>query len=182
MKLQIGIGRLLAASAVAGLAMFLWGFVSNALLPWWNIKTFANAPAVTQAIQAGAPSGGVYSIPGPGASMSNVQPDFFVIASVSRSPMHSMGLSIPLDILTRMLSSLVIALLISFFAASAGFGQKLLFSMLSGLFAGILTQLPLWNWYAYPLSWIIVAILDLLVGMTVCGLVLAAMLKPKKTA
>lgn len=55
----------LLLSIVAGLVLFVWGFISWAVLPWHMMVAngFADEAAVSQVLKENAPQEGVYYLP-----------------------------------------------------------------------------------------------------------------------
>ncbi|HLY80874.1 MAG TPA: hypothetical protein VKQ70_15940, partial [Caulobacteraceae bacterium] len=63
-----------------------------------------------------------------------------------------------------------------------GFSQRLGLAVLVGLIAGMATNFSYWNWYGFGLDYTLANAFIELMKFVVAGLVIAAMLRPKKTA
>ena len=62
--------------------------------------------------------------------------------------------------------------------ALPGFGSRVLFVALLAGFVALQSRLLDWSWWRFPLDYSLVAALDLVVGWTLAGLVLAWRVKP----
>jgi hypothetical protein len=176
MKMSCSVWKVLLASIIAGLVVFMWAWVSNGMLGWWNVKTFKDSVAVTKVIKANASLSGIYVIPAP----MNAKPvKFSVISAVSFRSTHSMPLAMAIEALVRILCAFLIGLILSFLVKTTFWGRVLVV-LLIAFFAAVGTQIPLWNWYGYTRMHTLVAICDTLIAWLLGGIILSAMIKPKK--
>jgi hypothetical protein len=61
------------------------------------------------------------------------------------------------------------------------YGARVQFVAILGLFAGIAIHLMYWNWWEFPTNYTIGCLADTVIGWTLVGLAIAAIVKPVKT-
>nr|NGX46595.1 hypothetical protein [Chlamydiota bacterium] len=57
------------------------------------------------------------------------------------------------------------------------YGRRVCFVTVVGLFLGLMSALPMWNWWAFPAGFTIVSILDPMIAWFFGGLVIARLVK-----
>lgn len=77
------------------------------------------------------------------------------------------------------LGALIAAYLLS--KTAAAFGGRVLFVTLLGLFSWVVISIPYWNWFGFPTDFIAAEAIDQVVGWSLAGPVLAAIVKPART-
>lgn len=165
--------RNLLLSAVAGMVLFVWGFVSWAVLPWHNMvaNKFTDEAAVSQVLKDNAPQAGVYYLPfseqdhGPGqvGAFANVLP---------QGTEMNMGRQMGIGLVTQIVSAFLVLALVSMTSGLVYWG-KVGFFALAGLTIGFVSHAPYWNWFGFPAPYVGVTILDILTGWILAGLVVA---------
>jgi hypothetical protein len=70
--------------------------------------------------------------------------------------------------------------LVSWAGVLKGFGGRVVFVTLLGLFPLLSVDLPYWNWYRFPSAYTAAQFVEHLVGYLVGGLVVAAIVKPAR--
>jgi hypothetical protein len=193
-------GKMLLASFVAAIVMFIWGGLAHMVLGLGEtgIKELPNEEAVITALQANLTEPGFYFFPGLGmtpemgkeeqkaamekwAARYQAGPNGILVYH----PVGEQAMSIRqflVQILTYWMGALIAAFLLSKAMAGRqmGFWQKVFFVGLIGLAAGVTAKVPEWNWYRFPSSFIIAAIVDGFVAFLVGGLILGWMSRAKK--
>ncbi len=178
--------KFLLAPLLAALAMFFWGFVFWALLPF-PYSTVKTAPdAAIAALQATFPESGTYLIPSPHT------PDEALIAEqAKRGPSATIHLvkegmdpMPPSMLLTGYLHELVSCLLLAFLMHKAapsfkGYWGRVQFSVGVGLLIAIFGNLSDPIWWHHPWGLHLVTALYTTVAWLVAGLVLAKFHTPK---
>jgi len=93
--------------------------------------------------------------------------------------MDSMVKPIIIGLISQVLSAwLITALLITAAKSkSLTYCAQVRFVMLIALTAGILCHLPNWNWWGFSTGYTLVAIVDMLIGGLLLGMVLAKIVK-----
>jgi hypothetical protein len=74
--------------------------------------------------------------------------------------------------------ALILAWILSAGAAGSTYGTRILIVLLTSIFAGIVILLPYWNWYGFPLSYVLGDIVGWAVSWFVGGLAMAKIVKP----
>jgi hypothetical protein len=169
--------------------LFVWGFVSWVVLPWHNatLNAFTDENAMVAAIAANAPTRGMYMIPGghaapglteeekravEGANMKRMEEGPFVFAAVSPHGTAGMGPAMIGSFIIQFLAA-ALATFLLMRATAMPYLAKVAFVMLLGLFGGIITHVPYWNWWGFPADYTLVMIADLVIGWFLAGLVIA---------
>lgn len=192
--------RVILSGFVAGLVVFIWGFVSHVLLPLGQtgIQSLPNEESVLPVMRENIARPGFYFFPGmeetPGAGREQQAASMKAWEErLRRGPsgilVYQPGGSRPMsprqlgtEALTNILGALIAAALLAMAGAGlASFGARVFFVALLGLFASLAVDLSYWNWCGFPGSYTVAALVDQVVGWTLAGLVLGAMLKPRLT-
>lgn len=182
---------------LGGIVVFIWGVVSWMLLPWHMMTThkFINEEQVAMAIKVNAPEDGVYFLPSchPDASAQKMDKkgkeaswqgtkDRMRRGPIVCASVHLQGMD-P-DSIRPFIGSLIIQIIGAFFATwlflktkASSYGRQVCWFAVVGLFAGIVSALPAWNWMGFSAGWTIVCILDLVIGWTLAGCVIAKVAK-----
>ncbi|MBT8038138.1 MAG: hypothetical protein KJO21_11385 [Verrucomicrobiae bacterium] len=179
---------ILATLAGATIA-FTWNFVSWQFLPWHQMETFENDDAVARVITENAPTHGVYTLPrhldqklikAPHARALTRGP--FLYAIIRPDPLtHPWSLSRHLiyAFCIQVIGAFLITLSIHRIRASRYISRASVGPTM-GLFAGLMMTLPQWNGFELPQSHTLAQILDPLIAWSLAGLVIAAMIKPRR--
>jgi hypothetical protein len=175
--------RLFVATLIGAFVAFLWGFASWELLPWHKMGTFEDDAAISQAIKDNTPEHGIYMLPRRGAKGLDAE-------AITKGPLvyavirpgqldHPWMLKHHLvrSFLIQLFSSLILATTVYKIKASR-FVSRAAVGIVMGLFAGVSSTLPFWNWFELPSSRVLVHILDPFICWTLAGLCIAAILKP----
>ncbi|MFQ5926675.1 MAG: hypothetical protein ACE5MH_04490 [Terriglobia bacterium] len=189
--------NILLAGVFGGVTLFLWGALFHMVLPLSEvvIKEIPNEEPVLATLRDTIHEPGFYFIPGMGRSpgMSEEQQQaatrqweekyragptgILVYHPEGREPLA------PKELVIQLLSSIAAALIAAFLLAQAvgglaGFGARVLFVALLGLFATLVSDVPYWNWYRFPTDYTLAVLADHVIGWGLAGTVLAWNLKP----
>nr|NGX45764.1 hypothetical protein [Chlamydiota bacterium] len=159
---------LIKCSIVGGVVVFIWYMISWLVLPWHTatLDTFENESAVVSALLANAPKDGIYVIPDiskdkkaepqPSDNEWNgyQQPTAttpFVFANIVRSApgKEAMTKSIVIGVIAQMVGAFIVTWLLLKTKAMK-YGRRVCFVTVVGLFLGLMSALPMWNWWAFP--------------------------------
>ncbi len=167
----------LLLSVVAGLVLFIWGFISWAVLPWHNMvaNKFTDEAAVAQVLKSNAPRQGVYFLPYSEQDHGPDQVGAFVNVLPHGTEMN-MGKQMATAVVTQILGALLVLLLLSQ-TSDLGYWGKVAFVSLVGLTIGFVGHVPYWNWFGFSTSYILVTIADTLIGWALAGLAVARFAK-----
>lgn len=178
--------KTLVAGIVAGIVVFLWGFISHTLLPTgeMGLKTIPGEDAVIGAMRQAIHEPGVYFFPG--IDMKKKPTDAEQKAWMAKIKAGPTGLlvyrttgeafsprQLVTELVTNILAALIAALVIS--RVAGGFGTRVLFTMLLGVFAWLSISLSYWNWYGFSKEFTTAELVDQLGGWLFAGLVIAGM-------
>jgi hypothetical protein len=188
--------RVILGGIVAGLVVFVWGFVSHVLLPLGTIgiKSMPAENAVLSAMRDHLKEPGFYFFPGmpAPATMTNEQRKeaqerwaeeirrgprgILVYHPSGTEPMSTRQLGG--ELLTNLLGGLVAATLLSMAAGALGaFAARLTFVTLLGLFASLAIEMSYWIWYGFPTDYTVAQIADQVVSWFLAGLTLAVIIR-----
>jgi hypothetical protein len=172
--------KIVLLSGLAGIVLFVWGFVSWALLPWHNLAAnqFTNEAAVSQVLKENAPQAGVYYLPfsekdhGPGkvGAFANVLP---------QGTDMNLGRQMGIGLLTQIIAAFLVLVLLGQTKDLTYWG-KVGFFALTGLIIGFVSHAPYWNWFGFPATYVGVTIADSVIGWTLAGFTVARF-APDKT-
>lgn len=160
-------------SLVAGLVLFVWGFISWAVLPWHMMvaNKFTNEAAVSQVLKDNSPQTGVYYLPFSEKDHGPNQVGAFANVLPQGTEMN-MGKQMSIGLITQITSAFLVLSLVSMTSGLTYWGKVGFFS-LTGLTIGFVSHAPYWNWFGFPAPYVGVTILDILIGWTLAGLAVA---------
>jgi len=183
--------KLLFASFLAAVAVFLWGFVSWMVLPWHQSQwaRFTDEEAVAKVLQQNAQAdphlyvlphrlnsegGKVDDATWQAASMSGP----FFYGTVRAGPRdEGLALLMVRSFLIQWLGAFFLALILQHCPRQT-LGGRVAVCVQAGVFAGIVAWVPEWNWWQLPPLVTAINILDIVIGALVAGLVLARLVHP----
>jgi hypothetical protein len=183
--------RILVAAVLGAFVMFIWGWISWAMLPWHNttIPGLPNEDVVMEALKANITASAVYQFPGMPDPHDTVAmrtwtekymrgpSGVLFYTAEGRNPMP-MG-----QFVTGFLLSFVEAFLAAWLLSLAagrlpGYGQRVGFIAVMGVLGALVSHIAAWNWMAFPTGYSLVMALDLVITSTLAGLVIAWRIKP----
>lgn len=154
--------KLLLGSLLASVALFIYGFISFALVGWHDAKPLKNDAVLAKAIKESVTEPGVYMVPSlvrpDGTKMNEEemmkasQAGPFMLGVV-RPGTNDRGMGVYMAISLGI--QFVLALLLGFLLSKTNLGYSCMVKMGGGigLFAALASWLPPWNWYEYPMSY-----------------------------
>lgn len=162
--------RTVLLSLVAGLVLFVWGFISWSVLPWHIMvaNKFTNEATVSQVFKDNALQAGVYYLPFNGHDNPKQMPTFVNVPPQGKTNMDALVV----DLITEIISAFLVFALLGM-TSGLTYWKKVGFFALTGLTIGFVSHAPYWNWFGFPTPYIGVMILDFLIGWTLAGLVVA---------
>lgn len=171
---------------LGGIVAFAWSSISWVALPFHakTLNQFSNEAAVVDAMKAGAAESGIYIIPGDMTMSEEAKTEAmkngpFVFASVrpGADEDHSMGQLMVRGLLATIVCALIIGIMLGAAAPGLNYIGRVLFVTLGGLFAGLAAAYPNNIWWEFSVGFTGLAILDLVVGWFLAGLVMAGFQK-----
>ncbi len=180
--------KTLAKCAVlGGIVVFIWGIVSWMVLPWHasSFNKFTNEMAVAEAIQQNAPQSGLYLLPNlfsnsnaskdqmqQGMNMMNNGPVVFASVQVNGVNQQSMLGPMVLALVMQIIGAGIVTWML-LQTKALDFRKRVGFVTLFGFAIGWLGMLPEWNWWGFAGSYVVMGIIDLVIGWFLAGLVIA---------
>lgn len=171
---------------LAAIILMIWGMISWVGLSWHEptLKKFSDEKAVSTIINSNARQSGIYVIApnytAPPANSTAVQtPTPLIFAAVSPQAPTNMAK----ERIDNFITDFIAALLVIFMLAQSkirGYGGRLGFIILFAIAAGFVSHVPYSIWWHFPLGYTLVAMADLIIGWFLAGLVIAALIKPRR--
>jgi hypothetical protein len=183
--------KLIIATLLGSLTMFIWGGFSHvALFIGIGFTSLPNEAEVKEVLKTNITREGLYFFPGKDVKSTTkeqkvVSEDSFGIGPVGILGYRPIGGN-PFSagkLITQFLGN-VLSVLIAVQVASlirAGYWKRVLTVTHVGLLACSAVSSIYWNWYAFPTSFFIAQILDMVIGFFLAGLVICSVL-PKADA
>lgn len=179
--------RVLVASLIGGIVMFLWGVGAHMVLGLGDIglRQPTNENVAMSGLQEGlGGQAGVYMLPSldpkqmkdPAVtraySIKAVRsPYAWVIYQPRGTDMLQMGPQIGRQWASDTLAALALAFVMGL--AVLSFRQRLAVAAAAAVFAWLSSLLPYWNWYRFPLDFTLAALAEQLIGWLLAGAVMA---------
>jgi hypothetical protein len=187
-------GKLFKGSLLGGFILFLWGAVSWMVLDWHSqvLNAFTDEAKVAESFQLNTDKAGVYMLPmiamslEPPEKLSEAEQQ--QMATREKGPVafatvipegHSNDMIKPLvtSLATQIIAAfLVTALLL--INTPPSFMGRLTMVMLFAVGASVITYVPLYNWFYFPLDFTLLAVADILIGWLLAGIAISWVTKP----
>jgi hypothetical protein len=187
--------RILLAGLAGGIVVFIWGAIAHMALDIGSISMKVAPEAAQQRILSSMgdtlDSAGVYMMPM--LQEAEWQDKERVAAASADAPnrpyafvvYHPQGVDfmarfprlLAVQALTVILAALLAAWLVSL--TTLGYGGRVAVVTSLGVFAWLVVEVPMWNWYRFPLDYTLACLLEQVVGWLLAGLVIAWVVKPK---
>jgi hypothetical protein len=191
--------RIVLGGLLSGIAVFVWGSVSWMALPWHHdaINQVTDEEAVMKVLYDNCPESGVYLFPlgpnpGKNASPQEIEraeaiglermkrgPTGFLV--LSRAGFESVAGALLTQLATSIVAGMLMAWLLTRTRGLSG-GQRIAFVVTVAVLGGILCHVPEWNFYNFSTGYTALAFMDLIVGWTLGGAVLAWVVRPRPEA
>ena len=167
------------AVILSAVVLFVWGFISWAILPWHNAvaNKFADESAVSAVLKENASSAGVYYLP---FAQEDLKPGalFAFVNVVPDGVDMNMGEMMGLGLLGQAVSAALVLLLLCR-TSNLDYQGRVRFVALAGVAIGFVSHFPYWNWFGFSTSYTLVIILDSLIAWLLAGLVMARFVEGK---
>ncbi|MCH7517031.1 MAG: hypothetical protein IIB08_07920 [Bacteroidetes bacterium] len=185
--------RLIVPSLIAAVVVFIWMFISWAVIGWHNIdiKNLPNGDAIAEQMKESINEPGIYIYPGhpEGGDDTDMEEwtskykagplvNFMVYHPEGSDPMNPMNF-IKSFIINFIAAFIAGVLLMMTLAQNPSFWRRVIFVTLLGLFAGFIGPFMDWNWWSFPTGYTIVEVADFCLTWFFAGLVLAWRIKPE---
>lgn len=188
--------RIITAGAVGAIVYFIWGMMAWMAVPLHDSSVHAlpGERAVVTTLQDQNLSSGFYVAPYASSSEEMGDPDSEFMKNHTAGPILTlvyrkdgaapMGPSMllggfVLDLLSAMLAA---CLLSSIGPCGRSYWCRVGFVAGLGVFVALVGHMAYWNWMYFPLDYTIAFVVDVVVGWTLAGLAIAALIKPQEIA
>ena len=183
--------KVVKGAIIGGVIVFLWCLVSWMILPWHSMvfMKFNDEQSVAQAIKDSAPASGIYVLPNTYDYSSSTPTEQMQEGLALMQAGPTMFASVQIQgIGQKSVRPFVISLLIQIIGAGIvtwmllhtkglQYKQRVGFATLYGIAIWILGVLPSWNWWYFPMSYILFILFNLVVGWFLAGLAIAKICK-----
>ena len=181
---------MLLGGVLGGLVLFVWSSISWVVLHWHEptLRKFTNEEAVSAAILANAPESGIYILPNAfhgtdgmtpeqkaaaqEAAMQKKEEGPFFFANVLREGTPGMGPQMLQALIVNIIAAATVAWLLMT-TPLRSFSSKVRFVVMMALLGFLVGKLPFGIWWHFSTDFILLELLDLLIGWGLAGCVLA---------
>lgn len=170
--------KFMKAGVLGGIVVFAWCAISWMVLPWHTstMHNFTDTKAVVDVIQANITNSGVYFMPTmtktETAAEATPVVEPIIFAAVRMEGQSSMVKPMVIGLITDIVAATLVAWLLML-ASGLSYWGRVRFVTIFGLAAGIVGQVPNWNWLGFDAMFTLVQMADLVIGWYFAGLVLA---------
>jgi hypothetical protein len=189
------IRSLVLGTILGGLTAFIWSSISWSLLTWHEkpLHTFQNENEVSAVIASDTTESGNYILPG-GSSQEGMtseqkktaqtvltekmQKGPVMFAAIRRAGFGSYAQGLICQLLIQMAGALLLTWLV-LQATGLSYGKRVAFLAVVGLSAGVIADLPNWNWWGFSTTYTIASVTDYMLTWLLAGLVIAKVTKPR---
>lgn len=181
--------RVLIAGVLGGLAMFAWNSIAHTVLPIGHVglSQIPNEAAARSALQSAMgtePKAGLYVFPwmehGGSAPAPAPGPSGMIVYHPDR-PLEMAPSMLVSEALSEIVQAVIAAFLLSL-TALVGLLHRALFVTAIGVAVAICTHLSNWIWWGFPADYTLAAIVTIIVGYLVAGVVIALVMKKRDAA
>lgn len=190
--------KVLVGGLLAGLVLFVWGWISHELLPLGEAGVRMLPPAqetaLTTAMRGALHERAIYIFPGMDKSHTPSSeemkawqarylagPGGIIAYDPNPGNRFSPGSFLPLlfgtELAANLLAALVAAFLLFHLPASVGFGRRVLLAAGLGLLVAFDVDASYWNWYGFPTSYFLAQVADHTIGWALAGMVLGRVVR-----
>lgn len=191
--------RIAVAGLVGGLVLFFWGFLSHAVIglgeAGMDVMPAQAETAVVDTLRSESVPSGMYFVPGvdmerweepevKAAWEAKLRQGPSALLVVHAGPGEPMSAT---QLVRELLTDVVIALIAAMLLSSAAgccttLPSRIGFVAALGLLLGMAHNVRYWNWYHFPPTFTLCSMLDYLIAMTLVGVAVALIVKPKACA
>jgi hypothetical protein len=174
--------KILLGGILGGLALFMWGGLSHMALGLGNVGMQNIQRPVYDSMKASIAQAGFYFLPE--SDMKGTIKDEYKGGPVGILIYKPTGAGAPMtgqlinEAILNVIQALIAAYLLSLATKLVRYPQRVGFVFTLGILSAIATNIEYWNWYGFPASYTMAAIVDKLIGFMVVGLIVAAFVKP----
>jgi hypothetical protein len=186
--------KLLLGTVLGGLAAFLWSTFSWEVLSWHEkaLLAFQDEDAVAAAISSHTTQSGTYLLPGApmpegltaqqkkdalAAQIEKMQKGPIMFAAVRREGFGSYARGLVIQVLSLFAAAFLLTWLL-LQTRGLTYARRVAFLAVVGLAAGVISDLPNWNWWGFSGLYTAVNVADFTLTWLIAGLVIAKVANP----
>lgn len=179
---------LVKAANAGGLVAFIWVNISWMALPWhWStIGGVTSESPIAEALKNNVSESGVYILPYSADHSQEAQVE--VHKKMAEGPyafmvVHPNGIDLSMSkmMVGGLLLHIIVALILSFLLSKTSglsYSQQVGFVALAAMAGTLLVNVADWNWWNFPVTYILINLLDALITWVLAGMVIAKLVKP----
>ncbi|MDX2040518.1 MAG: hypothetical protein SF097_04675 [Acidobacteriota bacterium] len=180
--------KILLPGILAGIAVFVWSFISHMVLPLGEVGVKAvpaNDDVIVSAMKSNITEPGFYMLPGIDMKTASAEQQTAwqakwkagPAAIVVYNPTGWDAMS-PWQLIRQLLFQILCGLIAAFTVSLtvASLANRTVMVMLMGVFAWLTVNVPQWNWYGFPSNFTLAQGADHLIAWLIGGLVIAWMI------
>jgi hypothetical protein len=185
--------KVLLSALLGMIVLFVWGFLSWTVIHIHgsSLQPLPNGDALANQLSENLPASGVYYYPQEPAPDASDAEKNDLLEKHMEGPIFSVfyneqgaDMMNPLIFIKGLVISFLIAFLIAFIMKQVVdllgvYIQRLLFVMGIAVLAVLGTFITQWNWMYWPTLYSLMMSFDLIIGWTLAGLVISALIKPE---
>ena len=184
--------KIIIAGLIGAVTLFIWSSVSHMALGWHESYTlrFNDEDAITAILSKECPEAGIYALPNPvmeglsseeataawQAAVKQHETGITFFGAVGKKSGNSFGKMLTIQFLNNCFCFLIIAMLLCC-QGPKPFLHRVLFVELVALLAFVGFMVPLWSWYGFSGTYILVNLFDTLIGWGLPGAMTALVFK-----
>ncbi|MFC1564892.1 hypothetical protein ACFL6G_08135 [candidate division KSB1 bacterium] len=182
--------RIFIAGFLGAVVIFVWTVISHLVLPFHDmtISEIPNEDAVMEVLKDNIEDTGVYYYPGKSQADSTYTQKlaegpripFMVYREEGGAEMTPS--QFVFSFLFNFIAATIVAWMLSLTSDNKlmRYGQRVLFVTFFGVFVAVISDLMMWNWMYFPMSYIIITAYDNVLTWALAGTVIAWRIDPKK--
>jgi len=185
---------LLLGTLLGGLVAFVWSSVSWEVIGWHEktLLTFQNDEEVASTLLSHTTRSGTYLLPGMALEGMNAEQkkaaQAALIEKMKKGPIMFAAFrrngygSYVQGILIQFVSLLAAAFLLTWLLLQTrglSYAKRVVFLAVVGLSAGVISDIPNWNWWGFSGAYTVVNVADFTITWLLAGLVIAKVAKPQ---
>lgn len=179
--------KVITASIVGAVTVFIWGMVSWMVLPWHHttFNQFTDEAKVSETLNTNVEKSGIYLIPYTSDFSGSAKEAFdekyksgplaFVVMKKEGGD-PTMKLQMIMGLLTQLVAAFIIAMLL-WSASGLSYLSRVVFVTAAGLLTGIIGYIPSYIWWHFQLDFVLVGIADQVIAWFIAGLLMAKIIK-----
>lgn len=180
--------KILLPGVIAGLAVFVWSFISHMVLPLGEVgvkSVTANEDVVLSAMKSTLTEPGFYMLPGVDMKTATTEQQAAFQAKWKAGPAAVVAYNptgwdamSPMQLIRQLLFQIACGWIAAFAVSLtvASLVNRTLMVMLMGVFSWLTVNVPQWNWYGFPSNFTLAQGADHLIGWLIGGFVIAWMI------